>query len=58
MTNIASVTESAIYIAPNGNYSGEYVVGCASDRCGYLSKSVLCINYGSPDGLTAFKKFA
>ena len=31
-------TESAIYIALEGQYSGEYVVSCASDTCGYLSK--------------------
>jgi hypothetical protein len=32
-------TESAIYIAVKGQYSGEYVAGCASDSCGYLSES-------------------
>ena len=31
-------TESAIYLAPNGIYAGEYVAGCAGARCGYLSK--------------------
>jgi len=32
----AGYTESDIYIADNGPYSGEYVAGCASKSCGYL----------------------
>jgi len=30
-------TESAIYLASAGQYSGEFVAGCASGSCGYLS---------------------
>lgn len=36
--NNASYTESAIYIDRDGPYPGEYVAGCASDSCDYLSK--------------------
>jgi hypothetical protein len=43
-TNNASYAETAIYIAKDGPYSGEYVVGCASDSCGYLSKSGSYLN--------------
>jgi hypothetical protein len=32
-------TETAIYVAVRGPYAGEYVAGCATDTCGYLSKS-------------------
>jgi hypothetical protein len=31
-----SYTESAVYLALSGPYDGEYVAGCASDRCGYF----------------------
>ena len=31
-------TESAIYVAVEGEFWGEYVAGCAADRCGYLGK--------------------
>lgn len=31
-------TECAIYIPLHGNYSGEYVAGCATGICGYLSE--------------------
>lgn len=31
-----SYTESAVYLALSGQYDGEYVAGCASDRCGYF----------------------
>ena len=42
-------TETAIYVALSGPYAGEYVAGCASDTCGYLSKllyvpaTVICL---------------
>lgn len=29
-------TESAIYVPQTGQYQGEYVVGCAYNRCGYV----------------------
>jgi hypothetical protein len=33
-------TESALYLAKVGKpYAGEYVAGCALDRCGYLGAS-------------------
>jgi hypothetical protein len=32
--------ESAIYLANDGPYIGEYVAGCASDTCGYIGKPV------------------
>jgi hypothetical protein len=32
-----SVTESAIYVALGGPYEGDYIAGCATDYCGYLS---------------------
>lgn len=32
-------TESDIYVAVEGEFWGEYVASCATDRCGYLSKS-------------------
>ncbi|KAF7964811.1 hypothetical protein HWV62_2756, partial [Athelia sp. TMB] len=31
-------TEAAIYRAVKGIYAGEYVAGCALDRCGYLER--------------------
>lgn len=31
--------ESAIHMAVEGQYAGEYVARCASDSCGYLGKS-------------------
>ena len=31
--------ESIMYVAVRGPYAGEYVAGCATDTCGYLSKS-------------------
>jgi hypothetical protein len=31
-------TESAVYLAPQGPYVGEYVAGCALERCGYIGK--------------------
>jgi hypothetical protein len=31
-------SESAIYEAALGEYLGEYVAGCATGRCGYLSE--------------------
>ena len=34
----AQYTECAVYLPPNGEYTGEYVAGCAFDRCGYLGK--------------------
>jgi hypothetical protein len=34
-------TESSIHLAESGPYRGEYVAGCLSDSCGYLSK---CLN--------------
>lgn len=37
-------TECAIYLDPDGEYNGEYVAGCAFDRCGYLGKSTQCLN--------------
>jgi len=40
-TDANAYCESAIYIAIRGPYSGEYVAGCASDACSYLSKLVL-----------------
>ncbi|KIM73385.1 hypothetical protein PILCRDRAFT_15292 [Piloderma croceum F 1598] len=36
--NGVSFTESAIYVAVRGPYSGEYVAGCASGVCGYLER--------------------
>jgi hypothetical protein len=30
--------EAAIYMVPAGPLSGEYVAGCARDRCGYFGK--------------------
>jgi len=35
-TTTAIYTESAIYLAIQGEFSGEYVAGCATDSCGYL----------------------
>ena len=29
-------TESAVFLALDGKYTGEYVAGCASDTCGYI----------------------
>jgi hypothetical protein len=43
-TGYATYTESAIYIARDGPYAGEYVTGCVSDSCGYLSKSDSYLN--------------
>jgi hypothetical protein len=37
-TDGVGFTESAIYIAVRGPYSGEYVAGCASSVCGYLGE--------------------
>jgi hypothetical protein len=31
--------ESEIYTATEGPFWGEYVAGCAADRCGYLGQS-------------------
>lgn len=42
--NHATYTESAIYIAGDGPYPGEYVVSCVSGSCGYLSKSDSYLN--------------
>ena len=33
---VPTFTESAIYVAIDGAYSGEYVAGCALNSCGYL----------------------
>jgi hypothetical protein len=34
-------TESVIYVTVEGQFFGEYVIGCASDHCGYLGEQVL-----------------
>ncbi len=34
-------SESAIYIALDGQYAGEYVAGCAKAECGYSSNQTL-----------------
>jgi hypothetical protein len=34
----ADYIETAIYVATSGPYFGEYVAGCALNKCGYLSK--------------------
>jgi hypothetical protein len=41
--NFGSVTftESIIYVAVQGDYAGEYVAGCATNSCGYLSRFFL-----------------
>jgi hypothetical protein len=31
--------ESAIYVASNGDWEGQYVATCAKDLCGYYGKS-------------------
>lgn len=36
----AVYTESAVYIAHSGPYTGEYVAGCATGSCGYLGESI------------------
>jgi hypothetical protein len=33
-----SFVEAAIYIAPEGEYAGKYVAGCAKDECGYIGE--------------------
>jgi hypothetical protein len=33
-------TETAIYVALEGPNANEYIAGCATDTCGYLSKSL------------------
>lgn len=35
----AAYTESVVYIAHSGPYTGEYVAGCATGSCGYLGAS-------------------
>jgi hypothetical protein len=40
-TDENSYMECAIYLATSGPYSGEYVAGCTSGRCAYLSKLTL-----------------
>jgi len=36
-------TESSIHVAVQGDYAGEYVAGCATNSCGYLSKFLLTL---------------
>jgi hypothetical protein len=37
-------TECAVYFASTGKYKGEYVAGCAFDRCGYIGKIRVYVN--------------
>jgi hypothetical protein len=34
----AVYTESAIFMAAGGNFSGKYLAACATGQCGYISK--------------------
>jgi|SRR5258708_7860352 hypothetical protein len=39
-------TECAIYIPLEGQYKGEYVAGCAFNRCGYLGEHRIWTHLG------------
>jgi hypothetical protein len=41
----AVYTESAIFMATGGNFSGKYLAACATGRCGYISESISIYNY-------------
>jgi hypothetical protein len=36
--NAPDFVEAAIYPATAGPFSGQYIIGCAQDKCGYLGK--------------------
>jgi hypothetical protein len=37
-TTIPDFVEAAIYVAYDGNHTGQYVATCAKDLCGYIGK--------------------
>jgi hypothetical protein len=49
-----SYTESTIMLATRGRFSGEYVVTCAKNQCGYLGMLQICSAVMNPNDEHSF----